>query len=129
MTVTGRGLVVANANKLQYLQRGPPERRPSRHDRGRPLDLDHHRAERALAGVGVARWLGRLHEFNLGSGAVTTQDFTGEANDPLFNNWPTVGNTCGSGPVANSGGISADGQGGIWLANGGNDRQPRLGEI
>jgi hypothetical protein len=121
MTVTGRGLVVAKGNKLQYLQ-----------SNGSLVDVPHGTISdgpwvsittepngRLLGWAWNDGW-GSLHEFNLGTGDVTTQDFTGQTNDPLFDNRDN-GFKYAGGPVANSGGISADGQGGIWLANGGND--------
>lgn len=122
MSLTGRGLVVANVNKLQYLNR------PS----GTLTDVPHGtisdgpwvsittQPNGLLLGWAWNNGWGSLYELNLSSGATTKQDFTGQVNDPLFNNRANGGLLYGSGPVPNSGGISADAQGGIWLANGGN---------
>jgi hypothetical protein len=117
MTQTGRGLVVAIGNKLQYVSGGAL------------TDVPHGTLGADGPWVSVATqpnghllgWAwnngwGTLYDLDLGSGAVTSQDFAGQINDPLFNNRTNAGLT-GAGPVANAGDIAVDGTGGVWVGN------------
>jgi hypothetical protein len=62
---------------------------------------------------------GTLYEINLSTGGVTSQDYSSSpGNDPLYNNRDASGQYY-TAPVFNSGGISADGLGGVWLAGAG----------
>jgi hypothetical protein len=118
MTVTGRGLVVAIGNKLQYVGAN-----------GARSDVPHGTLTGGDSWVAIATgpdghiigwsWkggYGELWDLNLGTGATTSQDYTSQLNDPLYNNRDNSG-LYGSGPVANAGDIAVDGQGGLWLAN------------
>jgi hypothetical protein len=117
MTVTGRGLVVANTNKLQYASSSGLSDVPYGTIPDGPWISITTEPNGLLLGWAWRSGIGRLYEFNLGSGAVTTQDFF-QSSSPLLNNCLQAG-ACGSAPVPNSGGISADGQGGIWVAGAG----------
>ena len=117
MTLTGRGLVVANVNKLQYLSNGSLVDVPHGTIPDGPWISITTQPNGLLLGWAHHGGIGRLYELNLASGAVTTQDFS-QANSPLLNNCAPI-TTCGNPPVPNSGGISADGQGGIWVAGAG----------
>ena len=121
MTVTGRGLVVANGNKLQYVQ-----------SNGTLSDVPHGTLTGAegpwisittepnglLLGWAFRGGEGRLYELNLASGAVDIQDFS-HATSPTLNNCVPLENPCTKPPVPFAGSISADGQGGIWIAGAG----------
>jgi hypothetical protein len=117
MTLTGRGLVVANVNKLQYLSNGTLVDVPHGTIADGPWISITTQPNGLLLGWAFHGGEGRLYELNLASGAVSTQDFS-HANSPLLNNCAPI-TSCGNPPVPNSGGISADGQGGIWVAGAG----------
>ncbi|HEY1357902.1 MAG TPA: hypothetical protein VGF21_06325 [Thermoleophilaceae bacterium] len=119
MTVTGRGLVVAKANKLQYLIGGHLSDVPHGTIGDGPWISITTEPNGLLLGWAWHGGIGRLYELNLGSGAVTTQDFS-TVNSPLANNCNSIGD-CGVAPIPNAGGISADGQGGVWVAGVGAD--------
>jgi hypothetical protein len=118
MTQTGRGLVVAIGNKLQYVDSA-----------GSRSDVPHGTLGGSDSWVAIATapnghligwswnngW-GELWDLNLGDGTTTSQDFTGQVNDPLFNNRDN-GFLYGAGPVGNAGDIAVDGLGGLWVAN------------
>lgn len=118
MSVTGRGLVVAIGNKLQYVGAG-----------GARSDVPYGTLGGGDSWVAIATapnghligwswkngW-GQLWDFNLAGGAPTSQDYTGTINDPFFNNRDN-GGTYGAGPVGNAGDIAVDGAGGLWVAN------------
>ncbi|HYI38020.1 MAG TPA: hypothetical protein VEX39_15525 [Thermoleophilaceae bacterium] len=118
MTVTGRGLVVAIGNKLQYVGAT-----------GARSDVPYGTLGGGDSWVAIATapnghvigwswkngW-GQLWDFNLAGGAPSSQDYTGTINDPFFNNRDN-GGTYGAGPVGNAGDIAVDGTGGLWVAN------------
>ncbi len=118
MTVTGRGLVVANVNKLQFASSSGLSDVPHGTISDGPWVSITTLPNGHILGWAWNQGWGSLYDFNLAGGAPSKQDFTGQTNDPLFNN-RNNGGTCGGGPVPNSGGISADGQGGVWLASAG----------
>jgi hypothetical protein len=119
MTMTGHGLVVANANKLQYLSNGTLVDVP-----GGTLTTDGPwisittEPNGLLLGWAFRGGEGRLYELNLNTGVKTPQDFT-HATSPTLDNCVPIENPCTKPPVPNSGSISADGQGGIWIAGAG----------
>jgi hypothetical protein len=118
MTQTGRGLVVAIGNKLQYVD-GVGNRSDVAH--GTLAGGDSWVAIATAPNGHLIGWSwnngwGQLWDLNLGSGATSSQDFTGTTNDPLFDNRDN-GFLYGAGPVGNAGDIAVDGQGGIWVAN------------
>ncbi len=126
MTVTGRGLVVAKSNKLQYLIGGHLSDVPHGTIGDGPWISITTEPNGLLLGWAWHSGVGRLYELNLASGAVTTQDFS-QATSPLLDNCTPFPSPCGSpAPIPNAGGISADGQGGVWVAGvgtGSNDAQ------
>src|SRR4051812_6880175 len=117
MTVTGRGLVVANVDKLQYLNGSTLIDVPHGTITDGPWVSITTEPNGLLLGWAWHDGIGRLYELNLASGDVGTQDFF-QASSPLLNNCAPAG-ACGPAPVPNSGGISADGEGGIWVAGAG----------
>lgn len=121
MTVTGHGLVVANGSKLQTLSGGHLNSTPIAHTSipDGPWISITTEPNGLLLGWAFHGGVGRLYEFNLSTGHVDTQDFVLGSNDPLLNNCVPLDSSCTRPPVANSGGISADSQGGIWVASAG----------
>lgn len=118
MTFTGRGLVVANANKLQFASSSGLSDVPHGTISDGPWISITTLPNGHILGWAWNQGWGKLYDLNLGSGAVTEQDFTGQTNDPLFNNRDN-GGPLGGGPVPNAGGLAADASGGVWLAGAG----------
>ena len=100
--------------------------RPARHaHRRRPLDLDHHRSRTARARLGVERRLGRACTSSTWAAGRPRTRTSPARPRPAVQQPRNGGTTCGSAPVPNSGGISADGQGGSgWRAPGGDGHRP-----
>jgi hypothetical protein len=119
MTVTGRGLVVANGSQLQYVSGGHLGAVvPHTQIADGPWISITTEPSGLVLGWAFHGGVGRLYEFNLASGAVQTRDFD-VATSPLLDNCVPLEGTCSKPPVPFSGGISADGQGGLWVAGAG----------
>jgi hypothetical protein len=129
MTVTGRGLLLANVDRLQLVAGSAavpalPEGNPTLPGGRLPagdqwISITTQPDGRVLAWSFNDGW-GKLYEIDLSSGAVTFQDYTGQGpNNPFLNNRNAFGAQSSTAPVPNSGGISSDGQGGAWVASAG----------